>query len=187
MLVLITGASGSGKSAFAEHYICSAGKKEIIYLAAMEPFGKEARERIARHRQMRAGKGFLTLERYTGLNGLDLQRSGANEAGEERAVLLECMSNLTANEMFGEDGYGTKQGMEALADHILGGVRHILAQCGCLVIVTNEVFSDGIEYDPQTQEYQKLLGTVNCALAKEADEVYEVVCHVPVQLKPPVQ
>ena len=50
--------------------------------------------RILRHRQMRAGKGFETVERYTDLKGLKLD--------PDSVVLLECMSNLTANEMFQE-------------------------------------------------------------------------------------
>ena len=49
-----------------------------------------------RHRKMRAGKGFETVECYTGLKNLDFP--------ENAVVLLECMSNLAANEMFEEKG-----------------------------------------------------------------------------------
>ena len=33
----------------------------------MMPFGKETEEKIARHRRLRAGKGFETIECYTDL------------------------------------------------------------------------------------------------------------------------
>ena len=45
---------------------------------------------------MRADKQFETLERYTDLCGL--------EVPEDSILLLECMSNLAANEMFDESG-----------------------------------------------------------------------------------
>lgn len=47
---------------------------------------------------MRKDKGFDTLECYTGLKHADV--SGYH------TVLLECMSNLTANEMYQEKGAG---------------------------------------------------------------------------------
>ena len=34
---------------------------------------------------------------------------------------------------------------------ILNGIHHLLEQAGNLVVVTNEVFSDGITYDPETE------------------------------------
>ena len=61
MLRLIIGGSASGKSEYAERLVCSLSGKRI-YVATMEPFGEEGRERIARHRKLREGKGFVTAE-----------------------------------------------------------------------------------------------------------------------------
>ena len=61
MLRLIIGGSASGKSEYAERLVCSLPGKRI-YAATMEPFGEEGRERIARHRKLREGKGFVTVE-----------------------------------------------------------------------------------------------------------------------------
>ena len=61
MLRLIIGGSASGKSEYAERLVCSLPGKRI-YVATMEPFGEEGRERIARHRKLREGKGFVTAE-----------------------------------------------------------------------------------------------------------------------------
>ena len=96
MLTVITGGSGSGKSAYAEDLILSYGPAERIYIATMYPFDEESHRRIERHRNMRKGKGFETLECYTGLDKVQVP------AGSH--ILLECMSNLVANEMFQEDG-----------------------------------------------------------------------------------
>ena len=79
MMHVITGGSGSGKSAYAEMWLTgkpekSEEKKAIcpyLYIATMRPFGAETQKKIERHRQMRAGKGFQTLECYGDLRTLD--------------------------------------------------------------------------------------------------------------------
>ena len=49
--------------------------------------------------------------------------------------------------------------------------------------MTNEIFSDGIEYDGETKRYMRALGRVNVRAAEMADAVYEVVCGVPLRIK----
>lgn len=72
MLTLVTGGSGSGKSAFAEDRVLSFGDARRIYIATMHPFDEESHKRIERHQKMRAGKGFETVECYTGLKNVKL-------------------------------------------------------------------------------------------------------------------
>ena len=60
MLIYVSGGSGSGKSAFAEDLVVQSGVRKRVYLATMEPFGEDAAQRIARHRALRRGKGFVT-------------------------------------------------------------------------------------------------------------------------------
>ena len=61
MIHLVTGGSGSGKSAYAEQCILDFGGTRRVYIATMQPFGAEGQARIARHRKMRAAKKFSTL------------------------------------------------------------------------------------------------------------------------------
>ncbi len=177
MFILITGGSGSGKSAYAESRVCSFPEGNRFYLATMAAGDEESRKRIARHRSMRAGKGFTTVECPLNLKSLLLQDYG-REASRETTVLLECLSNLAANEMF--DPAGSKEQAEEV---ILEGIEALRGQCENLVVVTNEIFSDGIMYDPYTAAYQKLLGHLNSSLAAAADEVIEVVCGLPICLR----
>lgn len=170
MITLITGGSGSGKSACAEQAVLDFGDKQRIYLATMFPFDEESRRRIERHRRMRAGKNFTTVECYTGLKHMEVPKGSC--------VLLECMSNLTANEMFREDG-----AKEQTVSEILEGVRKVDAQAEQLVIVTNEIFSDGMDYDAETVRYQAYLGEINRELAKLAARVTEVVYGIPLVRK----
>ena len=62
MNILVYGGSASGKSAYAENEARRFSKQDgdLIYIATMLPSGVEAKQRIARHRDMRAGKGCMT-------------------------------------------------------------------------------------------------------------------------------
>ncbi len=170
MITLVTGGSGSGKSAFAENQLVSCSTGSRIYIATMYPFDEESHRRIARHRDMRAGKDFETIERYTNLKELSVP--------EDSYVLLECMSNLVANEMFQEDGAG-----ENTVAAVLEGVKAMEARVRHLFIVTNEIFSDGVEYDPETERYQRYLGVINQEIGKIASQVAEVVYGIPIWRK----
>ncbi|MGM9629616.1 bifunctional adenosylcobinamide kinase/adenosylcobinamide-phosphate guanylyltransferase [Butyricicoccus sp.] len=172
MLVLVTGGAASGKSARAEDIACRlADGKPMLYVAAMEPSGEEAQRRIARHRALRAGKGFDTLEHAKRFDRMRVP------AGYE-AALFECMSNALANELFSPDGAG-----ENWKDSILSGVDALAAACPHVVVVTNEVFSDGCTYDAGTMAYLCALGQLNQLLAQRADVVIESVCGIPVMRK----
>ena len=102
MFTLVIGGAASGKSEYAEELILASPLRPRIYIATMEPFGAEGQARIARHRELRRGKGFQTVERYTGIAGLKLPAGGA--------VLLECLGNLAANELYSPAGAGTAEG-----------------------------------------------------------------------------
>ncbi|MCR5160835.1 MAG: bifunctional adenosylcobinamide kinase/adenosylcobinamide-phosphate guanylyltransferase [Lachnospiraceae bacterium] len=173
MFILVTGGSGSGKSAYAEECACAAGCRHMYYIAAMICHDDESRERVRRHREARSGKGFVTIERYTDLAGLRLP-----DSNEGVCVLLECMSNLTANEMFDKNGSG-----DGAEEAVKAGIDSLLKQCDNLVVVTNEIFSDGILYDSDTEKYRQVLAGINSYLASLADRVVEVVFGIPVILK----
>ena len=63
---------------------------------------------------------------------------------------------------------------------ITEGVKNLLSQAKHVVIVTNEIFSDGILYEKESEQYKKELGQINQKLAKMAEEVVEVVYGIPV-------
>lgn len=170
MFTLVVGGAASGKSACAESLILASPHRPRLYIAAMEPFDGECRARIARHRRMRAEKEFETIERYTDLASLRLSGGGS--------VLLECLSNLTANELFSPAGAGAGTEAGALRA-VTEGVEALLAQCGDLVVVSGEVFTGGNRYAGDTDAYLRVLSAANRALASRADRVCEVVCGLP--------
>lgn len=170
MMILATGGSGSGKSAFAEDCVLSFKDSKRIYIATMIPYDDEGRMRVKRHRNMRAGKGFETVECFTDLKSVTVP--------EDCTVLLECMSNLAANEMFCENG-----AHKDTVSEVLAGIHVLKAHCRNLVVVTNEIFSDGASYDGDMADYLSALGEINAALAEMSDTVAEVVYGIPIYHK----
>lgn len=165
MIALVSGGAASGKSEVAENLALRlAGDGPRYYLATMEVWDEESRLRVRRHQQLRQGKGFVTLERPRALEGVTLPQRGV--------VLVECLSNLLANECFSQPPAPDPE------KAVLEGIRH-LAEQGDVVVVSNELFSDGIGYDPSTEAYLERLGRINTALARQASLVYEVVCGIP--------
>ena len=176
MMTLILGGSGSGKSAYAEDYLLrAAGDKKKYYIATMQIRDAEMQAKVDRHHRLRQGKGFTTIEQPMELEQAVLQMEPAG------TVLLECMSNLTANEMFSGEQPVDRQ---TVITKILQGMEGLRKQADPLVIVTNNVFEDGIVYDSATMEYIEALGRINERLAAEADEVVEVIAGIPQRIKP---
>ena len=67
------------------------------------------------------------------------------------------MSNLTANEIYAPEGVGE----DRCSEEILAGVTALENQCRHLIIVSNEVFEGGTNYDPSTVRYLDILGKIN--------------------------
>ena len=51
------------------------------------------------------------------------------------------------------------------------------------MVVSNEIFSDGVDYDQATLAYLRLLGGLNRRLAQRAQLAVEVGCGLPGVLK----
>lgn len=170
MLILLTGGSACGKSTYGEQ-LAARGPKPLYYIAAMEPYDDECLHKIARHRNLRADKGFETIERYTAVDSLQLPRSGGT-------ALLECLCNLTANEMYIQPDAPVDP-----VEKVVAGVEHLRWQTKTLIVVTNDVGSDNEAYSEETRRYIRALGEINARVAQMADRVYELVAGIPLCLK----
>ena len=175
MFTLVIGGSASGKSDYAERHVLSLeGGGPRIYIATMEPFGEEARARIARHHALRRDRGFETIECYRNIGSLRLPA--------DSNVLLEDLGNLMANELFGNDAAAVDEA-EDLPDRIAEEIEKVFSDCAHMTIVTNEIFSGGKNYEGETIIYLRALARLNRILAKRADYVVELVCGLPDVLK----
>lgn len=193
MIALVIGGSGSGKSAYAEQMaVKAAGNGSLYYVATMQVYDEEGKKKVERHQKMRAGKGFLTIEQPRRLKeaakkvATEKVSAGKVAAGVGKTVLLECMSNLVANEMFSEENLSAvmdKEKIRQLSGEIINGVTALHDSCDILIIVTNQIFEDGIRYDASTMAYIRLLGDINRQIAERAEQVVEVVAGIPIFIK----
>ena len=176
MMILIIGGSGSGKSAYAEDYITSFSKeKKKYYIATMQVYDAEGEQKIERHRLLRSGKGFSTIEQP-----VDIKKALEKMESGEKTALLECMSNLTANEMFNGE---IPREEEIVVEKIIQEIVDLNKELNALVVVSNNIFEEGKEYDTTTRAYIRALGRINEKLAALAEVVIEVVVGIPVVMK----
>lgn len=164
MVMLVIGGSASGKSELAENMAVRVRGKKRCYLATMEPLDSESIVRIQRHREMRKEKGFETFEKSSDLMG------AAPYLVEYDVILLECLTNLVANEVF-QKGLSVPETIKS----IKAGITEISKVTPWLILVSGDVFGDGQEYDPGTRKYQQILGELHQHIGNVGDAVIEVV------------
>jgi adenosylcobinamide kinase/adenosylcobinamide-phosphate guanylyltransferase len=178
-MTLIIGGSGSGKSEYAENYISEISEaKNKYYIATMQAYDDEAQQKIKRHRMLRSHKNFYTIEQPTNIQ--DATKNLKTGEARQSTALIECISNLTANEMFSEiEPLDSK----TVTDKIINGISILQEEFAHLVIVTNNVFEDGQTYDETTMQYINAMGKINTKLAIMSDKVIEVVVGIPIIIK----
>lgn len=177
-LILVVGGSGSGKSALAEKLAvrlsCAEPLPLPLYYVATLQMGSDPENllRVRKHQLQRQGAGFITRE-------IPLHLGAAQAQGllpeQPAVVLLECLSNLLANEMFLPSGVGPDQAPSRIAadlQALFTKVRHV-------VIVSNDIFADAAIYEETTGKYLAALGKLNQMIAARADSVVEAVCGLP--------
>lgn len=170
MRYLVTGGSGSGKSAYAESLAVSL-ELPVYYLATMQAYGEEGKKRVQRHRLLRQGKNFTTIEKPLSVQEIEVPK--------QSVVLLECLSNLLANEIFDPKGIG----MEGVVEGIVRQIQILSEKTTHLIVVSNDIGYDGMEYEEETMQYVRALGELHTRLSKEFDSVTEVVCGISIKWK----
>lgn len=180
MLILLTGGVRSGKSTLAARMLETfPGEKH--YIATMRILDEECAERVRLHRRFREGKGYVTLECQTGLSDLLLP--------EGCRVILDCLPNLLANEMFDDPAWEQHPASAALraAERILCGLIQMKKTAELLIVVTNEVGCDGTLHQSATTAYQKALAFLNREAVTLSDAAAELVAGIPQILKDDAQ
>ncbi|XCP84397.1 bifunctional adenosylcobinamide kinase/adenosylcobinamide-phosphate guanylyltransferase [Roseburia hominis] len=159
MFHVVTGGSGSGKSAYAEDRIveyagsaAARGSAGLYYIATMMPFDEETKERIRRHQTMRAGKGFQTVECYRDLKkGLEDIFCGSDCGEENPGTAFMCREHKASILL------------EGTSNKCQGHKPSVLLEC-MSNLVANELFSEPDCGDRMKKEYEAVCDQVTGAI-----------------------
>ncbi len=172
MITLVSGKQNSGKSAFAERLATKSDLPCRYYIATMRVVDEDSMERRKKHRQMREGLGFETLEIPCLIDSApDLMRSP-----EKCVVLLECVANLVANIMHEPEWTGRltvadSESGDEFVRYVTQLIKDLAGSVGHLIVVTSEYDKEGAE---GASLYIDLLDAVNARLNRIADKVYTI-------------
>jgi adenosylcobinamide kinase/adenosylcobinamide-phosphate guanylyltransferase len=177
-IVLVTGGSRSGKSAYAQR-LAESLPSPRLYLATCPVVDEEMGRRIERHRiRRRPADWSATIEETLDVAGV-LRRSD----GQAKVALLDCLTLWVSNLMYQAE----QAGRAFEEDDVAEQARALLAACrarpGHVVLVTNEVGMGPVPEHPVTRRFRDLAGRCNQEIAAGADVVTLVVCGLPLHLK----
>lgn len=135
----------------------------MIYWATLEPRDTEDRAIVRRHLAERDGWGFETLERGRVLP------EGLAAVPPESAVLFDSVTACLACQMFSgpqpDAAAAARTARELLT--VSRHPRHFVCVC-------DELWRDGVTYEPWTEHYRRGLAEISRALAAEFDAVAEL-------------
>jgi adenosylcobinamide kinase / adenosylcobinamide-phosphate guanylyltransferase len=169
-IIFITGGARSGKSHFAQELALKLpGPK--AYLATAQSLDGEMAERILRHRKSRP-KEWQTLEEPIRVPEVIMENGDRFSL-----ILLDCLTLWISNLMMAE---WNEEKILVEADRLLPACRD--TNCS-LIIVGNEVGMGIVPDNPQARIFRDLSGLIQQKIAREADEVYFMVCGIPQKIK----
>ncbi|AOG01583.1 cobinamide kinase / cobinamide phosphate guanyltransferase family protein [Blastomonas sp. RAC04] len=168
VLTFITGGARSGKSARAQ-CLAESHAGELVYLATAQAFDEEMRDRIARHQADRDAR-WRTVE-----CPVDLPEAIARETGEDRVLLVDCLTLWTSNLLLGEHDFAAAS--KRLID--------TLAQAHSpVILVSNEVGMGIVPDNALARQFRDMAGRLNQKVAAIADRAELVVSGLSLTLKP---
>lgn len=153
MIVFISGGVRSGKSSFAER--CAKTMAEVTdslhYIATAMRTDEEMEARIIHHQEQRKYDRWQTWEQPYDLDRIIPIFSNRH------IVLLDCLTNLWANELFRDHIWDVDEKMPRLVQQI----KQLGDQVKGFIIVSNEIFYDGVPHEQGTYAYMRGLGLLH--------------------------
>ena len=167
-MTLVLGGARSGKSRYAEAQALGTGLVPV-YVATATAWDAEMQDRIAQHREGRAGAGWHTVEEPLALAEL-LRR----EAVPGRVLLVDCLTLWLTNVMLG--GHDTERASATL-------VAALPDLAAPVFFVSNEVGWGIVPDHKLGRDFRDAQGFLNQAMAHVCDRVLLIAAGLPLVLK----
>lgn len=172
-MIFVYGGASCGKSEYAETLALNYDKR--VYLATMKIYDNTDRAKVKAHQRMRSGKGFRTIECPYNIQKIYVEYN--------EAVLLECLSNLLANEIFSPTCQNEDDISDAVctekADKLYDNILELNMKCRELIVVGNDIFAQTYGFSKAVLLYMKALLYLQNKLIKHADKAIEIICGIP--------
>ena len=166
-VTLVLGGARSGKSRFAEKLVEASGHV-TVYVATGQSLDDEMAARIAAH-QARRDANWRTVEAP-----FDLAGAIANEDGEGRVLLVDCLTLWLSNLMMRDADIGAETARLA---------GELAAARAPVVLVSNEVGLGIVPDNAMARAYRDHAGQLNQRIARLAQSVYFVAAGLPLVRK----
>ncbi|WP_027408642.1 bifunctional adenosylcobinamide kinase/adenosylcobinamide-phosphate guanylyltransferase [Anoxybacteroides tepidamans] len=177
MIVFISGGVRSGKSDVAERcvQVLASSESVVHYIATAKVTDEEMRARVVHHQKRRDGQ---SLSWQTWEQPLCLHKLAPKFAARD-VVLLDCLTNWLANELFATEGWEREEHCLQIAERMLAAIKQLAASCKALIIVSNELFSGGVPDDIGTYHFMKALGRLHQRIVDMASSALLVQHGIP--------
>jgi adenosylcobinamide kinase/adenosylcobinamide-phosphate guanylyltransferase len=169
-IILITGASRSGKSRYAQIWAENKAPSRL-FLATARALDEEMADRIRRHKEVR-GEGWSTIE-----EPLMISPAIREYGSRAEVILLDCVTLWVSNLLM--EGLSDKEILSSAED-----LARAASEVSCsIAMVTNEVGWGIVPEYPEGRRFRDLAGSVNQVLARSADQVILMVAGIPMLVK----
>jgi len=183
-LILVSGGARSGKSNYAENLAKAVGQ-DVIYIATSIPFDDEMKVRVKNHKARRPS----TWETFEGY--IDLKRVFREKKVPFEAILLDCITIMITNLMFEFGGFNVEnldnEAINEVEKKIMHEITEFLDEADLntetLILVTNEVGFGIVPDNKLSRIFRDISGRANQFIASRADEVYLMICGLPMKIK----
>ena len=162
-LTVLTGGVRCGKSAAASAAAVASGAA-VVFVATAEPGDDEMAGRIERHQAERPAQ-WTTLEAPRDL------RAAVDSADPDATLIIDCLGLWVTNRMLEDPSLAVAE----LVEEAAGLALELAARPGKAFVVTNEVGSGVVPPTPLGRDFRDVLGLVNQAVVRAADDAYLVV------------
>lgn len=174
-IILATGGSRSGKSAYAQSIAEALPGKRAFIATCPAPSGHdpEMLQRVLRHQQDRQDADWETIEEE-----IDLQKVLLGHP-DVSVLLVDCLTLWISNLMYQKEEI-TEDEMTTICGEIIQLCRK---RQGTVIFVTNEVGSGVVPTNAMARKFRDLTGRCNQTMANGADDVIFFSCGLPLYLK----